>query len=89
MKYMVIETFRPEAKERVYARFGECGRMLPPGLRYLDSWVTDDGSRCFQLMETDDARLFELWSENWKDLVDFEIFPVHDSPTKAAGSKEI
>ncbi len=82
MKYMVIEMFRLGSKEKVYARYEAKGRMLPDGLKYVDSWLTEDGTRCFQLMETDAPELFNLWVEKWSDLVEFEIIPVLDSPTK-------
>ena len=84
MKYMVIETFKPGTTEQVYKRFGEKGRMLPDGLVYLDSWLSEDRTKCFQLMETDKAVLFETWFPNWNDLIDFEVIPVLDSPTKTA-----
>ena len=58
--------------------------MLPPGLRYVDSWVDVRLDRCFQIMETDDPRLFDEWVAHWSDLVTFEIVPVIDS-TEAAG----
>ena len=47
--YMVVETFSdPRA---VYERARERGRMLPAGLRYVDSWIdAQDLGRCFQLM---------------------------------------
>ncbi|HEX8489953.1 MAG TPA: DUF3303 family protein [Chthoniobacterales bacterium] len=83
MKYMVLETFRPDCKARVYERFQEKGRMLPEGLRYIDSWVEKDGDRCFQLMETDSPALFEHWTASWSDLVSFEIIELEnpkDSP---------
>lgn len=81
MKYMVIETFRPGCKERVYDRFREEGRMLPDGLRYLDSWLERDGDRCFQLMETDDVALFQSWMAQWNDLVAFEVVELGEKPT--------
>jgi hypothetical protein len=58
--------------------------MLPDGLRYVDSWVEVNGNRCFRVMECDDGRLFEEWVARWKDLVDFEIVPVHTSKEAAA-----
>ena len=60
--------------------------MLPDGLRYIDSWVVDDENldRCFQLMETDDPTLFDVWRERWQDLGDFEIYPVITSAEAAA-----
>ena len=84
MRYMVIETFKPGKTEQVYERFGEKGRMLPEGLVYLDSWLSADRTRCFQLMETGRIELFEEWFSEWNDLVDFEVVPVLDSPTKTA-----
>ena len=73
---LVIETFRHGAAA-VYARFAERGRMLPPGLEYIDSWIdADHPTRCFPLMQTDDATTFTLWTSAWDDLVAFEIVPV-------------
>jgi hypothetical protein len=48
--FMVIERFRNKDAAAVYRRFREKGRMLPDGLRYVNSWVTADFDRCFQLM---------------------------------------
>ena len=73
MKYIVIETFRPNCKAPVYERFRQKGRMLPDGLHYLDSWLEKNGDRCFQVMETDAPDLFETWTASWSDLVSFEI----------------
>lgn len=81
---MVIETFKPGKISTVYERFETEGRMLPRGLVYIDSWLSNDRSRCFQLMETEDVRLFDVWTGNWDDLVDFEIIQIQDSPTKRA-----
>jgi hypothetical protein len=83
MRYMVIETFKRGARP-VYARAAERGRMLPPGLAYVDSWIDERGlDRCFQLMETDDTSLFDEWIAAWGDLADFEVVPVVDSATAA------
>jgi hypothetical protein len=79
MLFMVIETYKHGAQS-VYARAAERGRMLPPGLVYLDSWVDERRlDRCFQLMETENSALFDDWISNWIDLVDFEIVPVVNS----------
>ncbi|MDQ2918506.1 MAG: DUF3303 domain-containing protein [Verrucomicrobiota bacterium] len=34
---------------------------------------------CYQLMEASDEALFPLWTNEWKDLMDFEIVPVRTS----------
>jgi hypothetical protein len=48
--------------------------------------VVDDGGmdRCFQLMETSDAALFDVWFARWSDLVSFEVLPVITSAEAAA-----
>lgn len=79
-RYMVIEHFEPNAKDKIYARFQAKGRMLPEGLDYIDSWLEKDGDRCFQLMETRDSSLFDQWMENWKDLVSIEIVELGAKP---------
>jgi hypothetical protein len=83
-RYMVIETFVPGGKAKIYERFHEKGRMLPAGLAYIDSWLTSDGERCFQLMETEDRSLFAAWTGRWNDLVEFEIVELGDKPKNDA-----
>ena len=78
MRFMVIERFRHGAAP-VYERAAERGRLLPDGVRYLDSWVDERLDRCFQLMETDHPNLLDEWTARWSDLADFEIVPVVDS----------
>jgi hypothetical protein len=84
---MVVETFT-RGPRLVYERAAALGRMLPPGLAYLDSWIDHDLGRCFQLMETDDPSLFDEWTAEWRDLVEFEIVPVLSSAEAAARALE-
>ena len=85
-RYMVIETFFENCLENVYERFHEKGRMLPEGLHYIDSWLTKDGSRCFQLMETERYELFQEWTSSWDDLTNFEIAEIGEKPEKRSSS---
>jgi hypothetical protein len=80
---MVVEQFTQGPKP-VYRRAAERGRMLPPGLEYIDSWVDERLDRCFQLMETDDPGLFDRWIACWDDLAKFEVVPVLSSAQAAA-----
>ena len=81
-RYMVIERFRDPAA--VYRRFRERGRLAPDNLRYVASWVTDDVTRCFQVMECEDEQQLKEWMNNWSDLVEFEVIPVVSSAEAAA-----
>lgn len=83
MLFMVIEHFKKDSAGKVYRRAQSKGRMLPAGLQYVNSWVTTDFERCFQLMETDDPSLFSEWIEKWQDLAEFEVIPVVSSATAA------
>lgn len=83
MLYMVIEDYKG-GPVPVYQRFREQGRMAPDGLRYVNSWVTSDLQRCYQVMECDDPALLQQWIDRWKDLVDFEVIPVVTSSEAAA-----
>jgi hypothetical protein len=88
VRYMVVERFTQGARP-VYERAAALGRMLPPGLTYLDSWVDERLDRCFQLMETDDPRLLEEWTAAWSDLVEFEVVPLigsEEASARALGS---
>ena len=77
MLFMIIEHFQNNDMIPVYERVRESGRMLPEGLRYVDSWVEPSFARCFQLMECDDARLLQQWVLQWRGTgVTFEIIPV-------------
>ena len=77
---MVIETFLPGCKGKVYERFHQKGRLIPEGLVYVNSWLEKDGNRCFQLMETNYPELFQQWTNCWSDLVKFEIIELGEKP---------
>ena len=86
---MVIEKFKDDKTREVYYRYQQRGRMLPDGLKYIDSQVEVNFNRCFQLMECDDLTLFQKWTLQWQDLVDFEVIPVVLSKDAANVNAEI
>jgi hypothetical protein len=81
MLFMVIEHFDQARVKDIYSRFNAKGRMIPDGLVYVNSWIAADFSRCFQVMQCDDATKLQEWVLAWGDLARFEIVPL-------AGSKE-
>ncbi|MCG8371396.1 MAG: DUF3303 domain-containing protein, partial [Proteobacteria bacterium] len=68
MLFMVIESFRDSDAEAVYRHFREKGRQLPEGLEFVDSWVTADLGRCFQVMACDDVALLQQWVAAWSEV---------------------
>jgi len=84
MLFMIIEHFRNDDARPVYERFRARGRLAPDGLRYVNSWVTPDLTRCYQVMECKDRALLDQWIAAWEDIVDFEVHPVITSADAAA-----
>lgn len=81
MLFMVIETFRAGQPDEVGARFKAQGRLMPAAakLKYVASWMTADGARCYQLMEAPSRSALDGWIANWADLVSFEVVAVKTS----------
>jgi uncharacterized protein DUF3303 len=84
MQYVIVENFRGGDPVPVYRRFRDRGRLAPDGLKYVGSWVAQDLTRCYQIMECDDRALLDEWLANWRDLVDFEVIPAMTSAEAAA-----
>ena len=79
MQYMVIERFKPGKVKEMYERFDTHGRMLPAGVNYIGSWINEDVTTCYQMMESESENLLQKWLNHWQDLVDFEVIPVISS----------
>lgn len=84
MLFMVVETFPIADALPVYRHLRDKGRGLPAGVDYVDSWISADMRRCFQLMRTDNAALLQQWVLHWEGTgVAMEIMPVvHSSDTR-------
>ena len=87
MTYMIIEKFHVGKQAAIYHRFDEKGRMLPEGVNYINSWINETVTVCYQLMESPSIEKLLEWIEHWKDLADFEIVKVID--TKEARAKAL
>ena len=88
MQFMVIERFRNQDAKAIYRRLAERGRMTPEGLEFVESWVSADLDRCFQIMACEDISLLQRWVSEWSDLVEFEIVPVCPGRDTGAALKD-
>lgn len=79
MVYMIIERFHPGKVKALYERFEEKGRMLPEEVIYINSWIDERVSICFQVMESSSAEKIDQWVSGWTDFADFEVIPVISS----------
>lgn len=87
MLFMVIETFKKDHFADIYNRLDKSGRMMPEGVKYIDSWIDAGLNRCFQIVECDNAVLLQEWIANWRDLVKFDVIPVVHSRDTAKAAK--
>ena len=76
MLYMIIERFRAGKTKMIYQRFAEKGRLMPEGVKYINSWVTKDMEMCYQVMDSITEEKIREWISKWDDLSDFEVIPV-------------
>ena len=76
MLYMIIERFHPGKVKELYKRFETKGRMMPEGVTYINSWIDEHVSICYQVMESSSEEKLQEWISHWNDLADFEIIPV-------------
>jgi hypothetical protein len=63
---MIIERFKDNDMLPIYQRIRDEGRMFPEGLKYIDSWVEPNFSRCFQHpidLQTDSSMVSPLKSK--------------------------
>ncbi|MES2847843.1 MAG: DUF3303 family protein [Bacteroidota bacterium] len=79
MQYMIIERFKQGKIKEIYQRFAEKGRMMPDDVVYINSWINEAVTVCYQLMEAPSIDKLNEWISNWNDLTDFEIVPVISS----------
>lgn len=84
MQYMIIEKFKPGKVKELYLRFAEKGRMMPEGVNYINSWINEEVTVCYQLMEAESVYKLNEWIHNWNDLADFELVPVISSAAAKA-----
>ena len=79
MHFLVIEHFRNGDPVPVYQRFRAQGRLMPEGLEYVSSWITEDLTRCYQVMEAPDRSLLDEWIGRWSDIMACDVMPVLSS----------
>ena len=73
---MIIEMFHPDKVEQLYKRLEEKGRQLPEGVHYINSWIDEKITTCYQVMESDTEEKIREWVKHWVDFADFKIVPV-------------
>jgi hypothetical protein len=75
-QYMIIERFYTDKLKEMYLRFAEKGRMLPAGVNFINSWINEEVTICYQLMEAESREQLQTWIDRWNEFADFEVIRV-------------
>ena len=78
-QYMIIERFYADKLRQMYQRFAEKGRMLPEGVNFVNSWINESVTICYQLMESESREQLQSWINQWTEFADFEVVAVISS----------
>jgi hypothetical protein len=76
MLFITTYAIRPEHRDAAQARFKAGGGLPPAGVKMLGRWHKVGGLGGFVLMEASDAVAAGKWTQEWSDLLTFEIVPV-------------
>jgi hypothetical protein len=76
MVYMIIEHFHPGKAKEIYQGLEKSGRQLPDGVVYINSWIDENLTTCYQVMESDSDEKIQEWVNLKNSLVDFEVIKV-------------
>ncbi len=76
MRFMLIQTWKPENRDEIAKKRMECGRMAPDGIKVLGEWLDASGGRQIILFEADSSMDCIKWSNHWSNLGKAECFPV-------------
>jgi len=73
---MIIERFHPGKAKEIYQELGKTGRKIPEGVLYINSWVDEDLTTCYQVMESESDEKMQEWVNMNKGPVDYEVIKV-------------
>ncbi len=46
---MIIERFHPGKAKEIYQDLDNAGRKIPEGVHYINSWIDEDLTTCYQV----------------------------------------
>lgn len=76
MRFHITYEFVPQERNQAQHRFKETGAPPPEGVTMLGRWHSAAGCKGFMIAESTDAVAISKWTQEWTDLISFEITPV-------------
>jgi hypothetical protein len=78
MLFHITYTLPPENREKAQSRFKETGGLPPGGATMIGRWHCAEGLKGFVIAEASDAEAIAAWTQQWTDVLSFDIAPVVD-----------
>lgn len=76
MLFHITYEFVPQERNQAQQRFKETGAPPPAGVTMQGRWHSAAGCKGFMIAESTDAVAISKWTQEWTDLISFEITPV-------------
>jgi Domain of unknown function (DUF3303) len=78
MVFVSIYSLPPENRTAAEDRFKQTGGKPPKGVKMIGRWHSAGGGRGVTIFEADDPQAIARWSEQWTDLISFDVYPALD-----------
>jgi len=78
MLFHITYTIPTINRDTAQSRFKETGGLPPEGATMLGRWHCAQGLKGFVVAEASDAEAIASWTQQWTDVLTFEIVPVVD-----------
>ncbi len=76
MTFVVHWVFDPENRNQAQDRFKQTGAPPPEGVTMHSRWHAASGLEGWAVCESDDPVALCKWTQDWTDLLDFQVTPV-------------
>jgi hypothetical protein len=76
MHFHIAYTVNPDQRDAAQKRFMSTGAMPPEGVAMHGRWHCAEGLAGFMIAEAESAVALAKWTQDWTDLLEFEITPV-------------
>ncbi len=76
MVFHLTYKISPGKRDAAQQRFKDTGALAPAGVTMTARWHSAEGLRGFIIAESSDAEPIARWTQEWTDVLSFEVTPV-------------
>ena len=68
----------PDKRNAAQEKFKKAGGLPPQGAKLIGRWHSIGGGRGVTVFESDDPQAMAKWSQEWNDVIEFDVYPAID-----------